>query len=115
MQIEVGKFYKTGVGNKVKVIGVADDSLYKASRPFVVQFEASVYQVDAAGKSCNTVWDLVSEWRDPIKHERWIQFYRTGLNIIPAISTTKRGAIEAASGAGRTMIGEPQRVEVTEE
>lgn len=82
MKIEVGKFYKTRGGQKVRVYAIDGNNtphcIHGATQSpygwvmYTWQFDGCYYKGYFGDD------DIVAEWRDPIKLEGWINIYKSG-------------------------------------
>jgi hypothetical protein len=79
MKFEVGKFYKTRSGRKCEILFICPQK-YRATYPVMVGLEPHVWSVNSDGKSQVTEdYDIVSEWKEPIKIESWVNVYEDGI------------------------------------
>jgi hypothetical protein len=80
MKLEVGKYYKSQKGEKVKALDCT-----VGGRFILHNIEKGyAYTVDAVGKTyayTNTIEDLISEWVEPIEHEVEVAFWKKGGTI----------------------------------
>jgi hypothetical protein len=74
MKFEVGKYYRTRAGKKVRCI--ATDGLVIHPIVCLVVDGGFVYCLDTGGRyvkhDCNSGMDIVSEWHEPLDIEMWV-------------------------------------------
>lgn len=79
MKIEVGKFYRTRSGNKVRIYALDGGGHYQVHG--AIEIEDDDNHWDVQSWSINGTWnevltdhsfDIVSEWHEPIKVSGWV-------------------------------------------
>jgi hypothetical protein len=78
MKLEVGKYYKTRGGGKVRVAGRREFAA--DNYPFLVESTSgNYYSVSEDGRfndGYTDSFDLIEEWRDPVTYTRYIHMVR---------------------------------------
>lgn len=77
MKFEIGKFYKTRDGRKAECLYIPDGA---DDFPMILRINRECFPqtccVDGSyGRGIETEIDLISEWREPIKIEGWVNVY----------------------------------------
>jgi hypothetical protein len=79
MKLEVGKYYKTRGGGKVRVAGRREFAA--DNYPFLVESTSgNYYSVSEDGRfndGYTDSFDLIEEWRDPVTHTTFVAFYKS--------------------------------------
>ena len=76
MILEVGKFYKTRQGNKVEILKV--DNFQDGDKDSVIGllYNSPLIFRKNGTHSYGYNYDIVSEWKEVVKHTKWINIYK---------------------------------------
>ena len=77
MQFEVGKFYKTQNGSKLRCLALDGDHSFPIICLDLEDREAYTFTLDGKYRreAGDHQFDIVSEWREPVKIEGWMNVY----------------------------------------
>lgn len=115
MMILEGNFYKTRDGRKAQIYKILEQDEYPVHGSILVDDDDDEWIPESwsfegqyvEDKPCDN-WDLVSEWREPIKLEGWINVYPKGVffhdDVRSVIHKTKESADKYAETSRITCV-----------
>ena len=113
IELKVGKFYNTTAGDKIRLLYIREDG----SHIFLVGKGELLWSGNL--KDPFYSWFVVSEWKDPVKVEFWINIYQNSKGKIfhGSINQTLEISVSYAESACKMNLGQTliDRIHVVKE